>query len=289
MDEGLLDGVARGARSRRHDGPLFAQQRVEQRRLANVGAAGDGGADAFAQDQAGAAAREQFSAFCNKFVKQGGFFFLRQVAFALFRKVKVHFELGREVRQSCEVFSYLVRESSLQCARGGGQSLVAASLDDAEHRLRLREVEAAVYERTARELAWQGKPGAKRAELFDALLSRQPAAVALDLGGFFARVTGAGFEAHDQGFVENYSVPPVQSGKGHKARRPLRECFFCIYHSIGKADAALAGEPHDGDAAFPPGRSQGSDDFFRHKNHLTARITQRRRILLKQLRQGWKS
>ena len=148
-----LDGVARRAGHRRHDRGVLAHQPVEQARLADVGSADQHDDEPARQPYAGRCAPEQRGQRCAERRELACGIGGAQELDVLVGKIEGRLGEHAQLRDGVDQRADFARELAREAAHRRARRRCRGGLDVVGHALRLREVELAVQERPARELA----------------------------------------------------------------------------------------------------------------------------------------
>ena len=174
-------------------------------------------------------------------------------------EVDLDLEIGRERLELAPQLGDLAREPAAESVDGRFESERGLGLHDVEHGLGLIERDAAVLERSLRELAPLGQARASGEEAVEHGARGGESAVAADLDRVFPRVGARRTQERDEDFVDGSSVGddvPVVDGVrclvGEQSAARRTEDAVGDRDSVGTADA------HEADPAFADrGRDRG--------------------------------
>ena len=147
-----------------------------------------------------------------------------------------------------------LREFSGERSRGAARRLRARCVDEVRHALGLREVHAAVEERSARELPGLGDARAQLDAAAHQLPQHDGAAVTLELDDVLARVRMRGRKEERDAAIDQGAVAVAEIGKRRMARHGHRPG-----DSLHDGAGALARDAHDPDPATAGRRGNRGD------------------------------
>ena len=278
-----FDDIARRAGGLRHDGRVAAGQQVQQRGLAGVGRPDDGDVQALAQ--ALAAAIAEMGRDLGLQARDAGMDFVgdagRQV---LVGKVDGGFEMGKGAEAKRAPILVEAMQRTIHLLQRLAALLIGLGGDEVGDGLGLGEVELAVLERAARELAGLGQAAeAKLGDRVERAGDHGAAAMQVQLGHGLAGLAVGRLEPHGQAAVDGLAAPGIDQAAHHHAprlgqRRVARRTAACEGEPLGEEDQRLgrtrAAQPNDRDR---PG--------MRPRRHRRAERIDRG--LVHQVRRGW--
>ena len=198
----LLHNVPGGARHRRDNGPVEPGQQVEQRGLAHVGTAQQHAVHPMAQHRPRAVPGNEVVQLGllggERFGEVGG----GQLRHVLLGVVHPGGEMGIEALQRRLDGADALCQCAVQRRLRQRRPLPPVGGDDLHHRLRLRQGQAAVFQRTAGELPRPGRLCACIVQRLQQRVCHHGAAVHRQLHHILAGVAAGGAEAQRHCFVQ---------------------------------------------------------------------------------------
>ena len=262
--DGVFDDVAGGAVDVGDEGAVFLDEAVEQGRFAGVGLADDGGGDAVFDGVAEAERVGEALDDALDFAGQVGEFLAVGKLYLLFAEVEFEFDERYEGEQllaqagelAAESATHLLDGQAVRGGRGGG--------DEVGHGFGLRQVELAVDEGAAGELAGGGQPAALAQQQGHDLLLYVDGAVARDFDGIFAGEGVGGDEEGGDDVVEGVArlvgdgavVGGIGAGLGQRFAGGGME------YAVGDGDGLGAAHANDGDAASAGSGRDGTNGIL---------------------------
>ncbi len=190
----LFDGVARRPRNRRHDRPLFREERVQERRLAHVGAPEDHDRQPFADDASPLGAGEEIGGASRDGLDAGSKSVNHDIEIG---EVDLHFEVGEDRGEIVAQRGDRLRKPAAEAVDGRFEPEARLRAHDVRDGLGLVERDAAVEVGALRELAALGEASAAGEQRVEDSARGHDAAVAAQLDHILARVGAR--RTHDRG------------------------------------------------------------------------------------------
>ena len=214
-----LDGVARRARDLRDDRAVGAEQRVEERRLARVGAARDHEQCAFAQPLPlwGGLQQIRHTVTHDAPRTTHGRFTYRSLI--LLREIDVVGNQGFELEDIAAQRGETIGQAALELLQGAPPLRGRARIDEIGGRLGLQQIHLAVQDRAARELAGRRWPRARGGQCRQGSRRDDQAAMRRDLDEVLAGVGMRRGEAGGETIVYRLARIGMQKARPeHRAR-----------------------------------------------------------------------
>ena len=264
-----LDDVARGAGIGRHDRRLAPRQPIEQGRFAGIGRPGNGDHEAVAQPLAAAAIGQDASDLVTQLLrsmKRGTEQIFGHIGFI--GKIDPRLDQGQRLDQSPPPSLGAVADQTFELTKGEAPLRLRFGGDEIGQALDRREIEPAVFEGAAGELASLGGPATlDRRQRIEHTGNDRLAAMKLQLGDVLAGLAARRRKPQRQRFVDDLTARRI----AHPRQRRLARLGQAPDQFLKRNTGARPGDAHHSNRRRRPAGGQREDGgTIRHNALLKA-------------------
>ena len=254
---GILHRVAGRAGNVRDDGPVVAEEGVEQGGLAAVGGADNGDGDAFFHRVAGRETVREAADAGEEVAEQGVETFAVGELDVFFGKIELEFEEAGETNQGFAQGIDLAGEAASKLVEGEAVRARVFRSDEVGDGFGLGEVETAIQEGALGEFAGTGLAAPRFDEGAHDLALDELRAVDVELHGVLAGVGARAAQDEGEPFVEDGAVSVAEAAEGDGAISDGVE--WLGEHLGAEGQGVLAGDAHHGDSTRTGGGGDGAN------------------------------